>query len=40
MRVNPDLSILLHIDASDLASERSNSLDERRVLSVSIFRKC
>ena len=40
VRDNFEDSILSHIDASKLASERSNSPDHRRVLSVSIFRKC
>ena len=33
-------SVLPHIDDSMLASERSKRLDHRRILSVSIFRKC
>ena len=38
--VNPWFSILSHSKASKLASESSELLDHRRVLSISIFRKC
>ena len=40
VRVNFGLPVLPHIDASKLASERSNSLDHRRVISIPNFRKC
>ena len=40
VRVNFRLTVLPHIYAPKLASERSESLDDRRVLSVSNSQKC